>query len=118
MHAATAAGDRHNRRVAGGAPDDLEDRRFTATRPTDLSRTDVFAMTCCVRSPSTRARQQGALLRHPALLLPENRGPHVFHHCDTALVNNAVSMATANRIGRDTTVLPAAKGTQFPLELG
>jgi putative transposase len=51
-------------------PEDLVNRHFTATRPNELWCTDI----------TEHPRRQGVLLRHPGLLLADDRRSHVFHH--------------------------------------
>ena len=53
-------------------PADLVNRQFTATRPNELWCTDI------TEHPARDG--QGLLLRHPGLLLADDRGPDVLHH--------------------------------------
>ena len=86
-------------------PEDLVNRRFTATRPNELWCTDITEhpardgkVYCC------------AILDCFSRMIVARTFSTT---ADTALVNNAVNMATANRINRGATVLHADHGTQF-----
>lgn len=86
-------------------PEDLVNRRFTATRPNELWCTDITehpardgkVYCCAILDCFSRMIVARTFSTTP----------------DTALVNNAVNMATASRIDRAATILHADHGTQF-----
>jgi transposase InsO family protein/transposase-like protein len=86
-------------------PEDLVNRRFTATRPNELWCTDITEhpardgkVYCC------------AILDCFSRMIVARTFSTT---ADTVLVNNAVNMATASRIDRAATILHADHGTQF-----
>jgi transposase InsO family protein/transposase-like protein len=86
-------------------PEDLVNRQFTATRPNELWCTDITEhpardgkVYCC------------AILDCFSRMIVARTFSAT---ADTALVNNAVNMATASRIDRAATILHADHGTQF-----
>jgi len=100
---------RHGRRmptlIRVAAPADLANRQFTATRPNELWCTDITEhpardgkVYCC------------AILDCFSRMIAARTFSTT---ADTALVNNAVNMAVANRNRRGATILHADHGTQF-----
>lgn len=99
------AGRRLPNLIRVATPADLVNRRFTATRPNELWCTDITEhpardgkVYCC------------AILDCFSRMIVARTFSTT---ADTALVNNAVNMAVANRNRRGTTVLHADHGSQF-----
>jgi putative transposase len=100
---------RHGRRTPNlirvATPADLVNRQFTATRPNELWCTDI------TKHPARDGKVYccAILDRFSRMIVARTFSTTA----DTALVNNAVNMAVANRNRRGATILHADHGTQF-----